>query len=55
MAESKISPTSTQLDGLSCLSNLPTELLRRILEFTHPQGLTFSFKYTRKGARTLMA
>jgi hypothetical protein len=56
MADSKISPASPQLDGPSYLSNLPTGLLRRILEFTLPQGLTFTFEYTRKGrgARMLM-
>jgi hypothetical protein len=43
MADSKISPASPQLDGPSYLSDLPTELLHRILEFTLPQGLTLSF------------
>lgn len=57
MADLKISPASPQPDGPSYLNDLPPELLRRILEFTLPQGLTFTFFYTRKGrgTRILMA
>lgn len=55
MADSKISPASPQLDGPSYLNDLPPELLRRILEFTLPQGLTLYFRVGLMGNHELTA